>query len=159
MTQAQKNRLAKTIVEQNQYMSVASSRKANGAWISPVAYAPDANYNLYFVSLPDSLHVRNITKNPHVTVSIFDSRQPWGEGHGLQIEGKITRVNWPRVPWFARVYFSRKWPYINEKLGTYFKSFKKVLKNHTYRAYQFTPTKIWMNDPDSEVDRRIEVNF
>jgi len=159
MTQTEKNQLARTIVEHNQYMSVASSWKANGAWISPVCYAPDKNYNLYFVSLPGSRHAQNTNRNPRVTVSIFDSHQPWGEGVGLQIEGKITRVNWPRMPFFMKLYFSRAWPYVSDKLATYLKGFKKILKNRTYRAYQFTPTCVWMNDPDSEVDRRIEVSL
>jgi hypothetical protein len=92
-------------------------------------------------------------------VAIFDSRQPFGEGVGLQIEGKITKISLPRLPFVIRLYFSRKWPYISPKFNLYLKGFRKILTNGLYRAYQFTPTKIWMNDPDSEIDRRIEVSL
>ena len=159
MTQQQKNQLARRIIKRNEYMSVASSWHGRGAWVSPVCYAFDNDYNFYYISLPASRHARNIRRNPNVTIAIFDSRQPFGEGVGLQIEGRITRVNWPRVPSVIRLYFTRKWPYVSHKLKTYYKGFKKVLKNRTYRAYQFTPSKVWMNDPDSETDRRIEVHL
>ena len=36
---------------------------------------------------------------------------------------------------------------------------QKVLKNLTYKAYQITPTNIWMNDPNTNVDVRVEVKL
>ncbi|PIZ64191.1 hypothetical protein CO051_01455 [Candidatus Roizmanbacteria bacterium CG_4_9_14_0_2_um_filter_39_13] len=120
------NNLARKIIAQNQYMIIGSSSESN-AWVSPVVYAPDSDYNLYFVSLPNSKHSENIASNSQTCISIFNSHQPFGEGVGLQIEGEAQQVNNSELVHAIRIYATRKWPYSNNILKTYIEGFKKVL--------------------------------
>lgn len=146
------------IIETNQYMTIGSASADGTAWASAVAYAFDDAYTFYFISLPDSQHAKNFTENPHVTCAIFDSHQMFGEGSGLQIEGVIKKVAPTHLPKVISLYLARNWPYMNEKLKTYMEGFKKIVQNHTYTAYEFIPSKFWMNDPDADVDVRVEVS-
>lgn len=159
MTYEQKCLLAAKIVTKNEYMTVGSFEANHGAWVSPVAYAYDKKFNFYFISLPNSKHAQNFRKHPKVTVAIFDSRQPFGEGVGLQIEGIAKTVRLPDVPQAFRTYMTRKWPYVGRRFNIFLKGCRKIIRNKLYRVYQVTPTRVWMNDPDSEVDRRIEVTL
>jgi hypothetical protein len=159
MNQKQLCALAHKIIENNQYMTIGSYQVGRGVWVSPVAYGADKQNNLYYIFLPHSQHAKNIRSHKRVMVTIFNSHQPFGEGVGLQIEGTVKTVSLPHLPNVLRIYLTRKWPYISNRFKTYLAGSKKVLNNHTYRAYQFTPTKIWMNDPESEVDRRVEVKL
>lgn len=149
------NGLAKDIIEKNQYL-VLGTNGEDGAWVSPVAYAYDDNFNFYFVSFPPSKHCKNIEKNNKVSFAIYDSHQDWGMGEGLQIEGIVEKVEFAEIPKATSLYFTRKYPY-----GTITHAFadglKKLLNGQTYSFYKITPTKFWINNPDSDVDERIEV--
>ncbi len=159
MNQKQLQNLARKIIETNQYMTIGSRQMGRLGWVSPVAYAHDDTFNFYFVSLPHSNHAKNFRASPRVTAAIFDSHQPYGEGIGLQIEGRAKPVSLLCLPHAVRIYFTRKWPYVGRKFELFLKGMRKLVKNKMYRVYQFTPTKVWMNDPESEVDRRVEVQL
>ncbi|MBN1463982.1 MAG: hypothetical protein JW922_09965 [Paludibacteraceae bacterium] len=166
-------RQAIDILNNNQYMTlgtisvgnkrVGSSTVTKGAriidshaWVSPVAYAFDKKYNLYFISLPGSQHSNNMKKNAMVSAAIFDSRQTFGEGKGLQILGKagVVPVR-DSVPVF-KYYFSRKWPYGSL---TNIEDFKRFFKLYKYRFYKVEPIEVWMNDSRKEYDSRVKVRF
>ncbi|MBI4099729.1 pyridoxamine 5'-phosphate oxidase family protein [Candidatus Microgenomates bacterium] len=145
------NLLARKIIEKNQYMTLGT----NG-WVSPVCYVFDAKFNLYWASPPNARHSQNIAKNPAISVAIFDSRQDVGTGVGLQIEGMAKKVTLAEFPEVLKTYFGHKWPYGN-LAKTFLDHFKQLLQNKAYSFYKFTPQKVWLNDPNSEVDRRIEI--
>lgn len=153
------NKIAGKIVEQNQYLTLGTINKDCTTWVSPVAYAYDHNFHFYFISLPSSKHSQNITKNPKVSFAIFDSHQVFGEGVGLQIEGTTKLVSLTQLPQAISAYISRDWPFINNKIKTYLVGSQKVLENLTYKVYQITPIKIWMNDPNTNIDVRVEVKL
>jgi uncharacterized protein YhbP (UPF0306 family) len=153
------NQLAREIVANNQYLTLATTDKTGIAWVSPVVYAYDSKNIFYFISLPTSKHVKNLKGNSKVSFAIFDSHQVWGEGVGLQIEGVVKEVTLTQLPKMIAIYLSRKWPYINNKYEAYLKGFQQLLKNRTYKAYAISPTRVWMNDPRKEVDVRVEVKL
>jgi uncharacterized protein YhbP (UPF0306 family) len=125
------------------------------SWISPVAYAFDEKFNFYFASLPDSLHIKNISKNKKVAFAIFNSHQNWGEEVGLQIKGVCEKAKLIEYPKIIKLYFGRKYPFGDvNKYGT---AFKKLLQAKIYFFYKIIPVKFWLNDPNSETDRRLEV--
>lgn len=151
------NTIAKKIIEHNQYMIIATADN-DEPWISPVAYAQDENYIFYFVSMPDSKHILQILKNKRVAVAVFDSHQEWGEGLGLQIEGEVSEVTLTELPHAMTVYFTRKNPYVKIP-GAFGKGLKNLLKQKRYKMYKFTPKKVWMNNPESDIDERIEIKL
>jgi len=148
--------MAKNIINNNQYMTIASVDKQGNAWASPVAYVFDKEFNFYWVSVPGSKHQENITNNPSVSIAIFDSHQLWGEGVGVQIEANVVQVSLKDIPQVTTLYFTREYPYGNA-LGAFGKGLKELLKGKIYHFYKATPTKVWVPDPKAEVDARIEV--
>ncbi|KKU74465.1 MAG: Pyridoxamine 5'-phosphate oxidase-related FMN-binding protein, partial [Candidatus Wolfebacteria bacterium GW2011_GWA1_47_6] len=135
-------KLAKEILESNQYMTIGSAGKNGTAWVSPVVYAYDNDLNLYFVSHIRSKHCVNIGQNKSVAVAIFDSHQLIGDGVGLQIEGTAKRVTLLEIPEVSLTYFKRTYPYARAT-KSFNTGLKKLLNENTYRLYKIAPSKIW----------------
>lgn len=150
------NKLAKEIIQNNQYMTISSTDISGLPWVSPVVYSFDDKYNFYFVSIPNSRHCKNFKENNKIALAIFDSRQLIGEGVGLQVEGIVTEVKFTEVPSVAAIYFKRLYPY-GKMHHAFDEALKTFLARKLYRFYKVTPTKIWMNNPDSKIDKRVEV--
>jgi uncharacterized protein YhbP (UPF0306 family) len=150
------NGIARQIIEENQYLSLGTIDKENGIWLSPVCYAHDKDFNFYFVSMPVARHSKNIDVNGKVMFTIFDSHQKWGEGLGLQVEGKAEKLGVTASLFASKLYFSRKYPY-GSILGSFAKGLRAFLKNSTFVFYKLTPSVFWMNNPDADVDERVEV--
>jgi hypothetical protein len=36
---------------------------------------------------------------------------------------------------------------------------KKLLKSGEYRFYKLTPKQVWINDPNADTDRRVEIDL
>ena len=153
------NNLARKIIESNQYMTLGTSDANGSPWVSPVVYAHDKNWNLYFISIPESRHCQNIKVNNRVAVAIFDSQQSVGEGVGLQIEGVVEETTLKDAPLVTKMYFSRKYPHGRNIKSAFSSALKKFLDGEIYRFYKFIPTKVWINDPNADRDVRVEVNL
>lgn len=54
--------LAKQIVEQNEYLTLATVGEAGAPWVSILAYTYDDDFTFYFASLPDSRHAKEVKK-------------------------------------------------------------------------------------------------
>lgn len=91
------------ILTENKYLSLATSDKNALPWASPVAYQFDNHENaFYFISSPDSRHIKNISENPAVAFSIYNSSQIAGTAFGIQGSGTATRVDSVDIPVFIR---------------------------------------------------------
>ncbi len=72
-------------------MSLATRGK--DMWSASVYYLFDENFNLYFLSPPNSIHCRNISKNSQVSLSIADSGQKVSDNKiGFQMRGKAEKM-------------------------------------------------------------------
>lgn len=58
-----------------------------GVWANPVYFAWDDKFNLYFISQKHSRHMRNLKKDPRISVSVYKTEQK-GDVAGTYIEGK-----------------------------------------------------------------------
>lgn len=154
------NKLARDIIQNNQYMNIATSSRGGTPWVSPVVYVYDKDWNLYFVSMLTSKHCMNIKINNKVAVAIFDSTQLWGDGVGLQIEGESEVVSLKDSVKIAKIYGLRKYPYggINTKQAMNFIK-SMVFDGKKYKIYKITPKVVWMNDPNSNVDVRTKIDL
>jgi uncharacterized protein YhbP (UPF0306 family) len=85
--QAEFNKIAKDIIKNNIYLSLATS-VGKDVWIAPLFYCADDEYNFYYISQMESVHTKHALKNPNVAFAIFDSHLPEGEGNGVQASGK-----------------------------------------------------------------------
>jgi uncharacterized protein YhbP (UPF0306 family) len=152
------NKVAKEIIANNQYLTLATSDNAGKPWVSIMAYTFDENYIFYFCSLPNSRHSGHIQHNSAVAFTIFDSQQPFGYGVGLQIEGVLTEAKEIDYPKILDVYLSRKFPYGNVN-NDFMEGLRKLLAKKLYRFYQLEVTKCWINDPNADTDSRVEVTI
>jgi len=158
--QVRLNKLAKKVLENNQYLSLATTDSTGHPWISPVCYTIGKDGVLYFASPVNSRHGRNIAKQSTAAWSIFDSRQKWGKGVGLQVEGVVSKLSLNNSKPAGYLYIKRKYPYGGLLLSTV----KAFIKNYltgakTYRFYKLTPERIWINNPYEKTDERVEVDL
>jgi nitroimidazol reductase NimA-like FMN-containing flavoprotein (pyridoxamine 5'-phosphate oxidase superfamily) len=70
--------IARSIVDTNRFMTLATSDESGLPWASPVWYAPADYRELYWVSSPEARHSRNLAQRPQLAIVIFDSHEPGG---------------------------------------------------------------------------------
>jgi nitroimidazol reductase NimA-like FMN-containing flavoprotein (pyridoxamine 5'-phosphate oxidase superfamily) len=76
---------ARTIIDANLYMVLATADGAGRPWSSPVYFAHDGYTEFLWVSAPEAEHSRNIAVRPQVGMVIFDSHAPISTGQGVYI--------------------------------------------------------------------------
>jgi nitroimidazol reductase NimA-like FMN-containing flavoprotein (pyridoxamine 5'-phosphate oxidase superfamily) len=85
--------LARTIIEANQYMTLATADPSGLPWASPVWYAAASDLHEFFwISSPVSRHSSNIATRPQIAVVIFDSQQPIGTGQAVYLSAVAEQV-------------------------------------------------------------------
>ena len=70
--------VAKSIIERNRYMTLATADGDGLPWASPVWYAPVGYREFLWVSKPDARHSQNLALRPELSIVIFDSHQAGG---------------------------------------------------------------------------------
>ena len=84
--------IARTIIDANLYMVLATADSTGRPWSSPVYFAHDGYAEFLWVSAPEAAHSRNIAARPHVGIAIFDSHAPIGTGQGVYISATAGQV-------------------------------------------------------------------
>jgi nitroimidazol reductase NimA-like FMN-containing flavoprotein (pyridoxamine 5'-phosphate oxidase superfamily) len=77
--------LARTLVAQNSYLTLATAGADGTPWASPVWFAARGLELVVWASKPGARHSRNIAENPRVSFVIFDSSTAPGEGSALYV--------------------------------------------------------------------------
>jgi len=89
---AEREAMARAIVDGNSYMTLGTADAAGVPWASPVWYAP-ASYREYFwVSRPSARHSQNIAVRPDVGIVIFDSTVPISTGKAVYLAARAEQV-------------------------------------------------------------------
>lgn len=78
--------LARTLVAENAYLTLATADAAGAPWATPVWFAARDRDLFVWVSKPGARHSLNIAENPRVSLVIFDSSKAPGEGSALYVE-------------------------------------------------------------------------
>jgi len=84
--------IAKKVIAENIYIVIATATSDGKPWISPVFFAYDDKYNLFWVSDKNANHSKLIRANPRVAIVIFDSTAPQGDGDGVYFEAKAHEL-------------------------------------------------------------------
>ncbi|MBI4080446.1 MAG: pyridoxamine 5'-phosphate oxidase family protein [Candidatus Levybacteria bacterium] len=149
MIQGELNKLAKDIIKNNIYLTLATT-DGKTPWSSPLFYCIDDSYNFYFISQMDCVHTKNVLVNPKVGFSIFDSHAPEGKGNGVQASGSVNLLKGKNE--------------IVEALRHYHTSFIKCeAEDFTglkpYRLFKLIPEKFFVLDSEADVDKRVKVKL
>src|SRR3989344_9180348 len=151
---------AKEIIAKNIYMTIATATRDGEPWISPVFFAYDNDYNLFWTSEKESRHSRLIRENGRVAIVVFDSSAPEGEGDGVYFEANAAEINDPEEAKQAMALFSARATQDEFKVW----KVEEVTGDGAWRMYKATPHKIskltegeYVNE--QYVDRRIEISL
>jgi nitroimidazol reductase NimA-like FMN-containing flavoprotein (pyridoxamine 5'-phosphate oxidase superfamily) len=87
--------IAKSIIESNRYMTLATADEHGSPWASPVWYAPAAYQEFFWVSSPEARHSRNLAARPELAIVIFDSHQAggWNALYMSAVAEQLTEVD------------------------------------------------------------------
>jgi nitroimidazol reductase NimA-like FMN-containing flavoprotein (pyridoxamine 5'-phosphate oxidase superfamily) len=70
--------VARSIVDSNRFMTLATADGDGRPWASPVWYAPAEYREFFWVSSPEAMHSRNLAVRPELAIVIFDSHEAGG---------------------------------------------------------------------------------
>jgi nitroimidazol reductase NimA-like FMN-containing flavoprotein (pyridoxamine 5'-phosphate oxidase superfamily) len=76
MTERDLSAIARSIVDSNRFMTLATADADGQPWASPVWYAPASYTEFLWASKPGARHSRNIVQRPQVAIVIYDSHEP-----------------------------------------------------------------------------------
>lgn len=94
-------------LESTYYCSLATYGP-DGAWVSPVYFAFDGDFNLYFISMPASRHMQNIGNGAPVAVAIYSTDQaPGSDVRGVQLSGWAQLIEDDDVEAACDIYYGR----------------------------------------------------
>ncbi|HEX6471727.1 MAG TPA: pyridoxamine 5'-phosphate oxidase family protein [Streptosporangiaceae bacterium] len=84
--------IARAIIDANVYMTLGTADEHGNPWVSPVFYAARDYREFFWISSPEATQCRNIAKRPQVSLVIFDSRVPVGQGQAVYMSAVAEQV-------------------------------------------------------------------
>jgi len=153
------NEIGQKIIQENIYLSLATTDGLS-SWNSPVYFVVDKSNNFYFISEKNSKHSKNISKNPYVAVSIFNSCEIPEKVNGVQFDGLCKVVNLKELPLAIKTIYSKK---TSELLKFRFKNYKNPLsyiRLTNFRIYKIQPLHFYILNPEiDKEDKRVEIEI
>jgi nitroimidazol reductase NimA-like FMN-containing flavoprotein (pyridoxamine 5'-phosphate oxidase superfamily) len=85
---------ARSIIESNAYMTLATADASGLPWATPVWFAHAAvdGDEFIWISRPGARHSQNIAARPEVAIAIYDSTVPEGEAAAVYVEAVAAEV-------------------------------------------------------------------
>lgn len=121
----------KEIVD-NTYLISLATVDESGPWVFDVVFVHDENFNIYWLSQPTYRHSQAILKDSRAAASITLSTKQGEDNKGLQMSGKIEKVEGDLLEISKLHAFKRKKP--GPQPGEAI--------SHGQSWYKFTPDKI-----------------
>ncbi len=138
--------IARKIIGKNDYLTLGTYGREH-VWVSPVYYGVSNTFTFYFASQLDSVHSKNILKNPNVSFTIFDSTQKEGTGNGVQCSGKAYLLPEKEIDAAMCWYYTSFMPMTR----------KSFSGKAPYRFFKIIPEHFYILDPNAKFDKRVEV--
>jgi uncharacterized protein YhbP (UPF0306 family) len=86
--------------------------------IAPLFFVCDGDFNLYWISDPDSRHSTNINEWDDVAATIYEQTWEWTGIKGAQIEGSADVVHDPDERQRALDLYQAKFPFVTDRFAT-----------------------------------------
>ncbi|MDR6906368.1 uncharacterized protein YhbP (UPF0306 family) [Agromyces sp. 3263] len=83
---------ARRVVENNDYLTLATAGAEGTPWATPVWFAADDLAQFFWVSRMTRRHSHNIEERPEVALAIFDSTTPVGEAEAVYVQALAGQV-------------------------------------------------------------------
>jgi|SRR5215208_238790 len=134
--------VAREIVDANRYMTLGTADASGTPWVSPVYYASVDYTDFHWVSTADATHSRNLAVRPEVSIVIFDSRAPIGEGQAVYLSGAAEELTGAELQGGIEI-FSR----VSQSHGAPAWAVEDVTPPALHRLYRATAGEHWVLDP------------
>lgn len=147
--------LAKSIVDANMYMVLATADKSGTPWATPVYFAHTEYREFYWMSSPEVRHSSNITFRSQVSIVIFDSQVPVGTGQAVYMSAMADELTGVDLERGLNIYNGR---FSNpSEYGVRLIALEDVQAPALYRLYRAIVSDHWIKDPVNKPDHRIPV--
>jgi len=83
------------LLTDNRYLVLGTADGDGHPWVTPVFFAARDEYQLFWVSTPDSRHSRNLASRPTTAITVFDSHAPIGGAEALYLVATAGAVDDP----------------------------------------------------------------
>ena len=101
-------RLARRLMDASPLCSLATVSSGGRAHINHMYFGLSRQFEVYWISDPDSRHSRNLVKNSSAAITIYDSHQTWGRpDRGVQLFGTASRAQGSAVNRGYQAYHAR----------------------------------------------------
>ncbi len=129
--------LIKQYLQEKKVMQLATSENGN-SWVCSVYFVNDSDLNLYWLSLPDRRHSKEIKQNPKVAITVVIKENL--PVIGLQSEGTAETVDDVIVIENIMSFYINKY----DEGKSFLKNYKNGTNNHI--LYKFKPTSYILFD-------------
>ncbi len=133
---------ARHIIDNNNYIALATSDKKMNPWVAAVFFVHDQDYNFYFLSSIDSRHGKNIMGNASVAGVIFNSTSPIGSSDSVQICGNASLVEKKDIMRAIEIYAKRLFPSSTIPSIKRYRA-EDYLEPSEFRFFRVTPTNVY----------------
>jgi uncharacterized protein YhbP (UPF0306 family) len=140
--------LARSIVDSNIYLTLATADAEGHPWASPVWFAHEGYRDFLWVSRPETRHSRNVEIRPEVALVVFDSTAAPGDAAAVYAEGRGEELEGDELERAIRTYSRR-----SEATGLAAWSAADVTAPARHRLYRATASTHFLLGGD---DERIE---
>jgi uncharacterized protein YhbP (UPF0306 family) len=144
--------IARTIIDSNDYMVLATADEGGRPWASPVWYAPEEYREFFWVSSPEARHSRNLAVRPELGIVIFDSTVAVGAGQGVYMSAVADELSGEDLDRGIEI-FSRR----SEQRGAGAWTRDQVVPPAHLRLYRAMVSEHSILDPAASRDERVVV--
>jgi nitroimidazol reductase NimA-like FMN-containing flavoprotein (pyridoxamine 5'-phosphate oxidase superfamily) len=85
--------VARSVIDANRYLTLATTDGDGRPWAAPVWYAHQGYSDFFWVSRPEARHSRNLASRPEVAIVIFDSTVPVGGAQAVYLEALAEELS------------------------------------------------------------------
>jgi hypothetical protein len=133
-------------------MVLGTADEGGRPWVSPVYYARSEYSELYWVSSPHAQHSRNLAARPEVSIVVFDSHAPVGEGQGVYMSAVAESPTGPDLEHGIGIFSG-----VSASHGARPWTLEDVQQPAPLRLYRARASEHWVLDPERRPDQRTRV--
>jgi hypothetical protein len=146
------DQVARTIIDDNRYMVLGTADERGRPWVTPVYYAPSGYAELYWLSSPEAQHSRNLAGRPELSIVVFDSQAPVGEGQGVYMSAVAEQLEGADAERGIEIFSS-----VSVSHGARPWTLEDVREPAVLRLYRARVSEHWVLDPERRPDQRTQV--
>lgn len=129
---------ARCIIANNLYCTLSTCSVDGYPWVSPLFFAYDDSWNIYWSSAITSQHSQNIYSNyGRAAIAIYNSKIEEGSPEGVYFEGTASELDQEYTEKVFQLLASRARKPLLKTAADY-------LNDSPRRIYQFQPQQVWI---------------